>query len=123
MCALLSCIGLYPRSHLCALFSPPSLCIPSGPRRSLSLSLPLSPSQRAGRAYATNRYRLAHELYSEAICVDLQDYHTNALLFANRAAALMNLGRNKDALKDCVEVSCGCRDAGGAGGCGWSSCC
>lgn len=70
-------------------------------------SLPPSPSfsQRAGRAYATNRYRLAHELYSEAICVDLQDYHTNALLFANRAAALMNMGRNKDALKDCVEVS------------------
>eukprot|EP00752_Nemacystus_decipiens_P016245 g14525.t1 len=60
--------------------------------------------ERAGRAYATNRYRLAHELYSEAICVDMQDYHTNALLFANRAAALMNMGRNKDALKDCVEA-------------------
>ncbi|CAN0408355.1 unnamed protein product, partial [Ectocarpus fasciculatus] len=60
--------------------------------------------ERAGKAYATNRYRLAHELYSEAICVDPHDYYTNALLFANRAAALMNLARNKDALKDCIEA-------------------
>ncbi|CBJ33903.1 Heat shock protein 40 like protein [Ectocarpus siliculosus] len=60
--------------------------------------------ERAGKAYASNRYRLAHELYSEAICVDPQDYYTNALLFANRAAALMNLARNKDALKDCIEA-------------------
>lgn len=66
--------------------------------------------QRAGRAYTANRYRAAHDLYSEAICVDLEDYYTNALLYANRAAALMNLARNKDALRDCEAVS-------GRGGC------
>ncbi|CAM9225655.1 unnamed protein product, partial [Laminaria digitata] len=60
--------------------------------------------ERAGRAYTANRYRTAHELYSEAICVDLEDYYTNALLYANRAAALMNLARNKDALRDCEEA-------------------
>ncbi|CAM9873392.1 unnamed protein product, partial [Hapterophycus canaliculatus] len=64
----------------------------------------LDKKERAGKAYAANRYRVAHSLYSEAICVDLHDYHTNALLFANRAAALMNMGRNKDALKDCEEA-------------------
>lgn len=60
--------------------------------------------QRAGKAYATNRYRSAHELYSEAICIDLEDYYTNATLYANRAAALMNLARNKDALRDCEQA-------------------
>lgn len=60
--------------------------------------------ERAGKAYSTNRYRSAHELYTEAIQVDPEDYHTNALLYANRAAALMNLARNRDALKDCQEA-------------------
>lgn len=75
-------------------------CVPPPPPPFSSLVC-----QRAGKAYAANRYSVAYSLYSEAICVDLHDYHTNALLFANRAAALMNMGRNKDALKDCEEAS------------------
>lgn len=44
-------------------------------------------------------------LYSQAIrMADQQDIEKRACLFANRAAALMNLGRDADAVRDCKEV-------------------
>lgn len=62
--------------------------------------------QCADQAYKAGSYERAHELYSEAIgMVDGQDTdETKACLFANRAAALTNLGRNADALRDCEQV-------------------
>lgn len=63
-------------------------------------------SQSADGAYASKSYELAHELYSEAIgMADRQDTETKARLLANRAATLMNLGRNESAIRDCAEVS------------------
>ncbi|CAN0393459.1 unnamed protein product, partial [Ascophyllum nodosum] len=59
---------------------------------------------RAGEAYAAGRYRLAVELLTEAIGVDEEDVHTNALLYANRSAALTSLGKNKHALRDCKQA-------------------
>ena len=66
---------------------------------------PLVDIQRAGEAYAAGRYRSAVDLFTEAIGVDEEEVHTSALLHAKRAAALMNLGKNKDALKDCAQAS------------------
>lgn len=62
--------------------------------------------QCANQAYEAGSYERAHELYSEAIgMVDGQDTdETKAHLFANRAAALMNLERNADAVRDCQQV-------------------
>lgn len=34
-----------------------------------------------------------------------EDTETKARLLANRAATLMNLGRNTSAIRDCAEVS------------------
>lgn len=60
--------------------------------------------QRAGEAYAKQQYDRACDLYAEALAVDPEDYYTKAVLYANRAAALMNRGRNKEALRDCQAV-------------------
>ncbi|CAM9552746.1 unnamed protein product, partial [Ascophyllum nodosum] len=43
-------------------------------------------------------------LLTEALAIDEEDVHTNAFLHAKRAAALVNLGKNKDALKDCAQA-------------------
>jgi len=50
-------------------------------------------------------YDRAHVLYSEALgMADWQDAETRACLLANRAAALMGMARNADAIQDCEEV-------------------
>ncbi|CAM9641390.1 unnamed protein product [Ascophyllum nodosum] len=59
---------------------------------------------RADQAYAAGRYRSAVDLFTEAIGVDEEGVHANALFYAYRAAALTNLGENKDALKDCEQA-------------------
>lgn len=57
----------------------------------------------------SQRYESAHELYSEAIgMADAEDAETKACLLANRAAALMNLGRDTNAIRDCEKVSFSC---------------
>ena len=61
--------------------------------------------QVADQAYTSNYFDKAFVLYSEAIDIDPEDNPTNAVLFANRAAVLMNLGRDQEALQDCNEAS------------------
>eukprot|EP00752_Nemacystus_decipiens_P001569 g1530.t2 len=58
----------------------------------------------ADHAYNSNSFHDAFDVYSEAIRIDPQDYPSNAVLFANRAAVLMALGRDQEALQDCEEA-------------------
>ncbi len=52
-------------------------------------------------------YDRARELYSEALgMADWRDKETMACLLANRAAALMGMARNAEAVRDCKEVRC-----------------
>lgn len=82
---------------------------PPPPTTTMLLPRPTALSQSADRAYALQSYDLAHELYSEAIdMADREGADTKARLLANRAAALMSLGRNKRAIRDCGEVSFCC---------------
>ncbi|CAN0112936.1 unnamed protein product, partial [Ascophyllum nodosum] len=60
---------------------------------------PLVDIQRAGEAYAAGRYRSAVDFLTEALAIGDEGVHTNAFLHAKRAAALMHLGKNKDALE------------------------
>eukprot|EP00752_Nemacystus_decipiens_P013375 g11841.t1 len=61
--------------------------------------------ETADQAYTRQSYELAHELYSEAIGMAVrEDADIKARLFANRAAALMNLGENTKAIRDCEEA-------------------
>lgn len=63
--------------------------------------------QCADQAYLSRFYERAYELYSEAVrTVHEQDTETKAALLANRAAALTNLKRNEDAVRDCEQVRC-----------------
>lgn len=62
-------------------------------------------NQLADEAYALSRFDEAFDLYSEALRSDPEDYSATAILFANRAAVLMNMGRDQQALQDCHEVS------------------
>lgn len=74
-------------------------------RRSLPPPVKSHFHQSADEAYNSGLYGRAYGLYSEAMSmVGQQDTETMARLFANRAATLMNLERNADALRDCEQV-------------------
>ena len=81
--------------HRC-LLALPLLCLPP----------PLVNTQQVAQAYASGFYRVAQELYTEAIDLDEDGPHTQAVLYAYWVASLMNLGENEDALtrRDCEQA-------------------
>lgn len=62
-------------------------------------------SQRADKAYEELRFWDAVQGYTDALRIDPGDVFTNALLYANRAAAYANLLLYAEALGDCDRVS------------------
>jgi DnaJ family protein C protein 7 len=43
-------------------------------------------------------------VYNEALAIDTDHGFMNRIFFANRAAALMKLGKYKEALRDCTKA-------------------
>lgn len=55
-------------------------------------------------AYQRGAYADAVTLYTEALAVDADNGTANALLYANRAAALSKLSKNQEAVDDCTRA-------------------
>lgn len=59
------------------------------------------PFQRGNAAFQAQQYRQAHDAYSEALALNIQEPTLNAVLLCNRAAALHACGQYLDAIADC----------------------
>ncbi|KAF6253925.1 hypothetical protein COO60DRAFT_1642782 [Scenedesmus sp. NREL 46B-D3] len=57
--------------------------------------------QRGNAAFQAQQYRQAHDAYSEALALNIQEPTLNAVLLCNRAAALHACGQYLDAIADC----------------------
>ena len=56
---------------------------------------------KGNKAYRDGDYKTAYKSYSEALCIDPELGHMNAVLLCNRAASGMGMRRYNDAVLDC----------------------
>jgi DnaJ family protein C protein 7 len=62
-------------------------------------------AQRGNAAYQAKQYREAHEAYSEALALNVEEPALNAVLLCNRAAALHACGQHLEAIADCCVAA------------------
>ena len=61
--------------------------------------------QRGNRHYQSQQYKDAHQSYSEALALNVEDPTFNAVLLCNRAAALHSMGQYLEAIADCCMAA------------------